>query len=122
NQGNIKAAVNRLPNIYPAKLTNGLWGVGSNGNNPVAQALEGGLNNRDYDSFRGTFQLNYQPIKDFDVEFSFSPDYSGNVGQSFNRSIDTYYPDMDVPTYTVPADNSLNRSHEKVWENTARLL
>ncbi len=122
NQNNIKAAVNRLPNIYPARLTNGTWGVGSNGNNPVAQALEGGMNDRDYDSFRATFQLNYQPIKGADIEFSFSPDYKGNVGQSFNRSIATYSPDIDVPTYVVPAKSSLSRTHEKVWENTTRLL
>lgn len=119
---NVRAAVNRLPGIYPARLMDGSWGVGSNGYNPVAQALEGGLSDTDYDSFRATFQLNYQPIKDLDIEFSFSPDYRSTAGTRFNRSIETYSPGIDDPTYVVPALSTLQRTHLKNWENTTRLL
>lgn len=118
----VMSAVNRLAPVIPARLSDGKWGVGSNGNNPVAQAHEGGVNYYDYDQLRATFQLNYQPFSGADVEFHFTPEYTGSNRRHFNRSIDTYEPGMETPAYTIPARSLFVRANVRTWERTMRMI
>lgn len=121
-ENNIKLAVNRTPPIYPARLLNGNWGVASNGNNPIAQASEGGTNDYLYNQLRATFQMNYQPFKGADVELSLSPEFNGSSRKAFNKSIQSYEPGIETPLYTVPVVSSLVRGDVRAIENTGRLL
>ena len=57
----VKSSVNRIPNIYPARLSDGRWGTGLNGNNPLALVTEGGMNNGVYYNLRASFQVNIKP-------------------------------------------------------------
>lgn len=119
---NIHTEVNRISPVQPARLTDGRWGVGSNGNNPVAHLAEGGVNQYDYDRLRATFQVNYQPFEGADLEAFFTPEYSGNHRRHFNKAIETFVPGMETPAYTVPVQSLFIRSNVRTWENTARLI
>lgn len=118
----IHTEINRISPVVPARLSDGRWGVGSNGNNPVAHLAEGGLNHYDYDQLRATFQLNYQPIKGLDLEAFFTPEYSGWQRRNFNKAIETFVPGMETPAYTVPVKSVFIRANSRTWENTARLI
>ncbi|MBD1423388.1 SusC/RagA family TonB-linked outer membrane protein [Sphingobacterium chuzhouense] len=118
----IYTEVNRISPVQPARLTDGRWGVGSNGNNPIAHLAEGGINQYDYDQLRATFQINYQPFKGADLEAFFTPEYSGNHRRHFNKAIETFVPGMETPAYTVPVKSLFIRSNARTWENTARLI
>src|SRR5690606_14588841 len=72
--------------------------------------------------FRTTFQLNYQPIKGADIEFSYTPEFNGSSGKTFNKSISTYDPGMETPTYTNPTLSSLRVDDTKTWRNTIKLI
>ena len=118
----IHTEINRISPVVPARLSDGRWGVGSNGNNPVAHLAEGGVNRYDYDQLRATFQINYQPFKGADLEAFFTPEYSGYHRRNFNKAIETFVPGMETPAYTVPVQSFFLRGNSRTWENTARLI
>lgn len=112
----------RTPPVYPAILSDGRFGVGWAGTNPLARALDGGALNDTYETFRGTIQANYQPFKGADIELNFSPQYSDTWHKDFLKAVKTYEPDSDVPAYTMPAKSTLNESDSRSWQNTLHFL
>jgi TonB-linked SusC/RagA family outer membrane protein len=114
--------VNRIPSIYAARFSDGRWGSGLNGINPLAQITEGGFGENTYDSFRSSFQANFQPVEGMDLEFNYTPKYDLASGKRFIKSLPTYDVDRETPAFTVPARATLNQSNGKTWENTLRLL
>lgn len=118
----VKSSVNRIPNIYPARLSDGRWGTGLNGNNPLALVTEGGMNNGVYYNLRASFQVNIKPFDGASVEFNFTPKYSNSHVRKFNKAIETYDPGRETPAYTSPAKSSLNESDSKTTENLLRVI
>lgn len=118
----ITRLVNHTAPIYPAILSDGRYGIGRNGENPVAIVHEGGVNKSVYGSFQGTFQANYQPFPGADMELNFSPQYSDAWTKNFNNPVNTYNPGSDAPAFTLPTKSSLSESDSRSWENTLRLL
>lgn len=113
---------NHTPPVYPAILTNGLYGVGWSGTNPLAFAREGGIDETDYEYLQATFQANYQPFRGADIELNFTPEYNDTWAKNFSRALDTYNPGSNVPAYTIPSKSSLSESDSRSWENTLHLL
>lgn len=115
--------INRIsPVSSPVQLTDGRWGIGTNGSNPVAILHEGGYNRYVYDQLRSTFQVNYQPFSGADLEAHFTPEFRGTDRRYFSRSIDTFVPGMETPAYTSPVLSTFLRGNVRAWENTARLI
>src|SRR5699024_4708219 len=118
----ILSETERIAPIFPALLSNGNYGVGWSGTNPLAIAGSGGWIQHNYETLRGTLQANYQPFKGADIEFKFSPRYRDKWGKGFTKSIDTYEPDSDVPVYTKPTKDALSESDLRKLETTLQLL
>lgn len=112
----------RQPPVFPARLSDGRFGVGWAGTNPLARALDGGYDNDTYESFQGTLQANYQPFAGMDIELNFSPQYSDVFSKSFFKAVSTYEADATSPSYTFPAKSTLTEAYSRSWENTAHLL
>lgn len=120
--GAILQGVNRTPPIFASQFSDGRYGAGMNGSNPLAQSITGGSGLNTYDSFRSTFQVNYQPIDVLDFELSYTPDFSWSNGKRFTQAIDTYDFDGTSPAFTVPVRSTLNQSSNRSLTNTLRLL
>ncbi|MFT4154203.1 SusC/RagA family TonB-linked outer membrane protein [Parafilimonas sp.] len=114
--------VNHTPPIYPAILTNGKYGVGWTGTNPLAFAKEGGINQTNYEYLQSTFQVNYQIFPGADIGLNFTPQYNDAWAKNFAKAVETYSPDGDEPAYTVPSKSSLTEEDSRTWQNTLQLL
>lgn len=112
----------RQPPIFPALLSDGRFGVGWSGTNPLARVRDGGTVENVYESFTGTIQANYQPVKGMDLEFNFTPQYSDTWGKSFFKAVSTSEPGSETPAYTFPAKSTLTESDSRSWENTMHFL
>lgn len=122
NDNDVIIGVNRTPAIYASRYTDGRWGTGRNGFNPLAQVTEGGFDQTTYNNFRSIFQVNYQPTKNIDIELNYTPEFNMSEGKRFAKAIDTYDVGSQTPTFTVPVLSTLDQSFSKYWDNTLRLL
>lgn len=114
--------VNNTAPIYPAILTNGKYGVGRTGSNPLAFAQDGGINQTNYETVQGTFQANYQPFSGADIELNFTPQFNDAWTKDFAKAVNTYNPGSDIPAYTTPAKTALYEQDVRSWQNTFHLL
>lgn len=119
--GVISEVIRTAP-IYPAVLSDGRYGVGLSGTNPLARVQDGGYDRNTYESFLGTFQANYQPFKGADIELNFTPQFNDNRGKSFFKAVSTYDPDVTSPAFTFPSKTTLTEDDLRSWENTLHLL
>ncbi|PRD45502.1 TonB-dependent receptor [Sphingobacterium haloxyli] len=115
--------INRISPVgSPVRLSDGRWGIGTNGANPIAILHDGGYNRHNYDQLRATLQANYQPFSGADLEIHFTPEFRGTDRRYFNQSIETFVPGMETPAYTSPVLSTFLRSNVRTWENTARII
>lgn len=119
---NLYTQVNRIPPVYPAVLSDGRFGVAWNGQNPVAFARSGGIDQTNYEYLQGTLQANFQPFSGADLEFNFTPQFNDTLSKDFARTINTYNPGSTDPAFTVPKKSSLSQSDSRSWENTIHLI
>ena len=112
----------RIPPIYFARHSDGQWGDGWAGQNPIAIVNDNG--NRDYNSnyFRGILRVNYSPIKDLKLTLMYSPEYGDDFVKSFNR---TFYTVVDWKTQSQRArnnPNSLSQTNIRSFTENTNLL
>ncbi|WP_421918897.1 SusC/RagA family TonB-linked outer membrane protein [Marinifilum sp.] len=81
---------NRIPNIYPAQFTNGKYGEGWNGQNPLAMAESGGVDRRNYNRFNTEIKLEYKPVNNLNVVLKYAPDFKFDREKKFNRTYEIY--------------------------------
>ena len=95
----------RIPPIYFARHSDGQWGDGWAGQNPVAVVNDDGtrVNNSNY--FRGILRVNYSPIKDLKLTLMYSPEYEDGFIKSFNR---TYFTVVDWESQSRRIRNNPN--------------
>src|SRR5690606_38429876 len=68
--------MNRIPAVQPGRFSNGLYGEGWNGNNPIAfSGDDGGSQIEERLSLLGRFVLNYKPTEWLTAEFLAQPRY-----------------------------------------------
>ena len=109
----------RIPPIYFSRHSDGQWGDGWAGQNPIAIVNEDGsrVNNSNY--FRGILRVNYSPIKDLRLTLMYSPEYGDDFIKAFNR---TYFTVIDWETQAQRIrnnPNSLNQTNIRSFtENT----
>ncbi|EOZ95331.1 TonB-dependent receptor [Indibacter alkaliphilus LW1] len=110
--------MNRIPAIQPGRFSNGLYGEGWNGNNPMAFSTAlGGSQEETRMSLLGRFVLNYKPVKWLNVELLAQPRYEELYNDNFNKAITTYQPDGS-PLFTRPERSTLAmRSVRNTFDN-----
>ncbi len=117
--GNVFNYMDGIPANQLAKNSNGTWGIGWNGLNPVAASIDGGTNQTTSPSGIINASLNYRPVDWLTAEFTIAPKLGESIGKNFNKSIQTYYPDGTVG-YKSPALTSLTESNSRSIYNNMR--
>ncbi|MCE4567042.1 TonB-dependent receptor [Maribellus sp. CM-23] len=104
--------VSRSPAIYPAKLTNGKWAVGWDGDNVLAFANDGGFRKYLSPTLSMNMGLNYKFTDNISADIVYSPSYNNVFSTVYNKSVLTYYPDGEL-AYTRPQKTFLNEN--RMW-------
>lgn len=102
----------RIPANQVSVLSNGLWGEGWNGSNPVAFTKDGGLNQSESPSIVLNMALKFQPLKWLFMDLSYSPNYWQSNVSNYSKAIQTYTWDGS-PSYKLPQKSSLTATHTK---------
>ena len=110
--------MNRIPAIQPGKYSNGLYGEGWNGNNPIAfSTKDGGSLKDEHLSLLCSFVLNYQPFKWLNAEFLAAPKYNELYTNNYNKAVATYNAD-GTPLFIRPEKSALtNKSNRSFYGN-----
>jgi len=107
--GLIFGMMNKLPAVQAIKYSNGLYGEGQNGVNPVAILEDRGYYHEKSMPVMGNFSLNYKPFEFLTAKVSYSPSYSQPLVKSYVTTIKTY--DMDGNLrFALPSPNYLNEN------------
>lgn len=104
--------MNKLPAVQAARYTNGEYGPGQNGVNPVAILDEGGFYEQWMTPVQGNFSLSYKPWDFLTARIAYSPSFSAPQDKSFVNAIQTYYDDGSA-AFLVPAKNYLSQSADR---------
>jgi TonB-linked SusC/RagA family outer membrane protein len=112
----------RIPAIYADVYSDGSYGIGHSGENPVAAINDGGRTTQQSNHFTGVLRINYSPIKDFKLSVMYAPSYFDGYNSVFMR---TYQYIIDYGTKTssnYPDRSSLNQSNEQSFTNNFNAL
>lgn len=111
--------MNGIPANQLGLNSNGTWGVGWNGLNPIAASREGGTNvtTGPFGSINAT--LAYKPLDWLRAEVTVAPRYAESNRKNYNKSIQTYLPD-GTPSYRIPALTSLTEASNRTMYNNLR--
>lgn len=111
--------LNRMPATQPAQYTNGKYGYGWQGNNPLAMTMSGGY--REYVSPSVILNLgfNYKITKSLNLNFAYAPHFWEQHYKGYQTDIKTYYPDESL-AYSVPDKTSLTQKNTRYKKNNIK--
>ncbi|MBD2705735.1 SusC/RagA family TonB-linked outer membrane protein [Spirosoma sp. BT702] len=111
--------MNRIPANQLGINSNGSWGEGWNGDNPIAVARDGGTrkNNSPYAMLNAA--LVYKPIEGLTAEIAYSPKYALSIDKTFAKMVQTFKPD-GTPSFLSPAKSSLTEVSNRSLYTTLR--
>jgi len=109
----------RIPANQAGVLSNGSWGEGWNGDNPIAFTQDGGLRKEEAPSVTMNIILKYKPVNWFFMDLAYSPNYWQSNSSSFSKIVQTYRADGSA-SYTSPQKSSLTASHSRNLTNNLR--
>lgn len=118
---NIFHWMRRIPANQPGIFTNGQYGEGWNGDNPMAKAKIGGLNQVQPISSIANLDLKYQPVDWLKINLVYSPKFQTTHNKKFSDIIQTYNWD-GTESYAKPTRNSLTESYDHFWYNNIRAV
>jgi TonB-linked SusC/RagA family outer membrane protein len=116
---NVFSQMNRIPAIQLGRLTNGKWGEGWNGNNPIAMVEDGGFNKENTLSLQGNLQLSYRPVDWLTAELVAAPRFVNVYGDKFVKAVTTYTGAGSV-AFTQPAKTEKTNTNERSWYGNYR--
>ena len=119
---NITRQAFRVPPIYFVRHSDGSYGDAWSGQNPVAFAKDGGLNQVQNNYFRSVFKINYLPVKGLNLTLLYSPEYEDIYGKEFARTFQTITDWDTKTTRTTPNRNSLSQSNTRLFTNNLNAL
>ncbi len=112
----------RIPANQEGVLSNGLYGQGWLGDNPVAAANASGSNDERTYSAIINFQTDWKPIKGMNINLMYSPEYTSGTAKRFQRTYLTYYGNGDF-AYQIPSTvNNLRESSSRDVNHNFRAL
>ena len=110
----------RVPANQGAVNTDGTYGVGWNGDNPVAKAKSSGERTEGLDEAIISLKLGYKPVDWLSVDLLYAPTYSMNHFKRFNKTVDSYFDGKLL--YTTPTLSSLQENFGRNVNQTLRGL
>src|SRR5690606_17150415 len=97
----------RIPANQAGLFSNGQYGEGWNGDNPLAKARDGGLNLVRPINSIANLDLKYQPVDWLKINLVYSPKFEITHNKKFSDIIQTYNWD-GTESYAKPTLNSLS--------------
>lgn len=118
---NITRQAFRIPPLFTAVNSDGTWGPGWNGNNPIAAINAGGDDNRITNYFRGLIKVNYELMENLILSATYSPQ---NTEVNRKRFIGQYewIDYTDGSTGIEPGQNSLLQSYGETFQNNFNFI
>jgi TonB-linked SusC/RagA family outer membrane protein len=112
----------RIPPIYSAVHSDGSWGDGWQGENPVAAARDGGNTTAQSNYLRGIIKVNFSPFKDLKFSVMYTPEYNDGYTSSMTKMYQTII-DWDAKTIrNYPNRNGLSQSNARSFTNNFNAL
>ncbi len=108
--------MSRIPANQAGVLSNGQWGEGWNGDNPIAFTNDGGLQKVYSPSVVLNFLLRYKPTDWLMLEGNYSPNYYETHNTNFLKMVQTYKYD-GTPYYRAPQKSTLNDQTDRNLRN-----
>jgi len=108
--------MSRIPANQAGVLSNGQWGEGWNGDNPIAFTNDGGLKKINNPSAVLNFALIYKPTDWLTIQGNYSPNYWESHQTNFNKVVQTYKYD-GTPFYRSPQKSTLNDQTDRNLRN-----
>ena len=111
----------RIPRNQEGLLSDGRYGQGWNGENPISLANDGGrIDERGY-SINANFQGNWKPITGLNINLMYAPEFYFNYRKQFTRTIETYYGNGDL-AYIYPTLSRLEERSDRTRDDNLRVL
>ena len=120
--GGVTREAFRIPPIFAAQYSDGSWGPGWNGSNPVAISRVGGIDEDQYNYVRGILKAYYRPVKGLELSAMFAPEYNDDFGKEFSRQYQVFNFDTKDLEYTFPDRNSLWQSNSRSLTNNLNAI
>ncbi|MEM9886598.1 MAG: TonB-dependent receptor [Bacteroidota bacterium] len=114
----------RIPPIFASQYSDGRFGPGWNGQNPVANLAAGGRDINQTNYFRALLRATYRPMDDLSISFMYAPEYIDNFGRDFRQVYDTY-PNFDSDESSIisfPDRNSLRVDNNRILNNNLNAI
>lgn len=113
----ITAQAFRVDPTQVAIHSDGSWGDGWGGSNPVAAASGSGTTVNNYNYFRGLLRASYQPVDGLTITAMYSPEHNGTFGKAFRKMFTTITDWESKATRNVPTRNSLTQRYEQIFQH-----
>ncbi|NQD69811.1 TonB-dependent receptor [Sphingobacterium shayense] len=108
-----------IPANQSFRNSDGSWGLGWNGNNPVSAAADGGvaMNKAPFGSINAS--IIYKPLDWLTAEVNYAPKYATQVNKNFREMVQSYHPD-GTPSFAVPLRSALTQYNSQDFYNNMR--
>ncbi|WP_400263175.1 SusC/RagA family TonB-linked outer membrane protein [Sphingobacterium sp. SG20118] len=108
-----------IPANQTFRNSNGTWGLGWNGNNPVSAAADGGIANNKSPFGSLNASLIYKPKEWLTAEVNYAPKYATQVNKNFRKAVQSYFPD-GTASFAVPVRTALTQYNGQEFFNNMR--
>ena len=115
--GELFRQVYRVPPTYAAKYSDGSWGPGWEGGNPLAYSFAAGVNSNTNNTGLMNFQANYKPLKGLNINFNYAPRFSTAFASNNQKRIEYFNVDSKALLFSSPTKNTLSNSNTNVLNN-----
>jgi TonB-linked SusC/RagA family outer membrane protein len=111
----------RVPPVYASRFSNGTWGPGWSGQNPVATIHDGGIQEDQFNYVRAIIRAKYKPVKGMELSLMYSPQYNDDYGQNFRKQYRFYnYGDANPGLY--PTRNVFTQDNSRTLNNNVNAI
>lgn len=118
----ITAQAFRVDPTQVAIHSDGSWGDGWSGSNPVAAAHASGTTGNDYNYFRGLLRATYRPVNGLSITAMYSPEHQSTLGKQFRKSFTTLTDWVSKATRLVPNRNSMTQSYNQIFQHNFNVV
>jgi len=102
----------RVPPVYAARYSNGLYGPGFSPRNPLAAAESGGLNSIEHYTIRGRLRASYEPVSGLQFNVQYAPEYDNLFVKDMTKQWTAHDPEGNE-LFNFPSTASLNRNYSR---------
>lgn len=111
--------MNSIPANQSFRNSNGTWGLGWNGNNPVSAAADGGFATDKKPWGAVNASLIYKPFSWLTAEANYAPKYVNAMNKNFREMVQSYLPD-GTKSFAVPQRSALTETRDQEYFNNMR--